>query len=1266
MRMLWWIRRIWRWTRWLLLALTVVLGVLIYTPLGLQAAVPVTAWLTDDLVYIDQPSGTLAGPFSAREVIIRDESVHLRFVDVRADWNVYRWLLGELDVSSLSIRRFDLAVQGSGEHQDPRHFSLPFPMRAKTVSVQQLFWFADLDMKTSERLLFHDIQAALDSNGTQHHVTASGQRQTLLLQTELDVTGTAPMPMQGHVDGMFTVDERRMRWQLAVDGHVPKFRVIGEVSGENAQGHIDASLTIFQHHWLEALQLNTEGIDLSLIFPGAPKTELIVRADTQLTDVTSMTGTVSVANLLAGDLQQDRLPVDTVSGVLHADLDRLAFTQLVIQRGNGRLDGRAELTAEGLLADMQIVGIDLSAMHRVLPKQRVNGKVTGRIEGKQQLFDLLLNKGRDQLEATLTNTRDQLQVNAFEIRGPSGSASGHAAIQWDEQKAFRFDVQTKNLSLHEWLNLDRSRIEMRMQGEGEFSPALRVSTDYDIAPSVFEGRPLSGKGYLHWLPDQQIETDSTLQIGANRLMAKGRFGSDDARLYVDIDAPDLRLPFLKGALHGAGWIGGTTKKPQAELSLRTEEMIAGDLLHFKNLNWQSNFRLDGDAPTKVHIDAERFFIEDIIDLEALNLDANGTTTQHSLQVQAINPRGQWQLALQGGIKNERWQGQLQKLRLHAVDTLELKQPANLSFNRDQFQLQNAEFSLGEGHMVLNELRYQKNSWQSTGRIQQWPIADWLPVAYAETNLSLNGDWQIRWKDTAEGYLNLQRSGGDVRWRNGKRQELGIETLRARAEFSGQQIVLNGDLQGKTIGHLQLRAGTPSRTFFEHYQQSPLQATLRVDVPDLSWVGPLISANFVTGGNLQGELELRGNLQQPQWRGFLRGDALAFASIGTGMRLKEGEVLIEVDNDAVHLRQFSFVDDGRQKPRRDELRGIGSGGLSGSGSFQWKAQTGQLQLQIDRFGVMQLPDQWIRLSGQTQARYENGLTRLTGELIADGGNLTLASRGRPALSTDVVIEGEERSTRADKLSIQMTADLGEKFYFSGSGIESRLIGKLVLTATPGNPLQAHGTISTVDGKFDGYGQRLSIERGRVNFQGLVDNPGLDVRAMRRTSQVAAGVEISGTVLKPHVRLVSEPNVPDAEKLSWLVLGKGLSDVNADDPGILIAAGNALLGQQEGGALQDIRRQLGVDFSVRSGALADSYGGPRSRVIESQFNGNGGAEEIVGVSKELVSGVRLGFEQVVSSNESIVKLSWSLTNSLSLETRSGEDNAIDLFYTITLGK
>jgi hypothetical protein len=200
----------------------------------------------------------------------------------------------------------------------------------------------------------------------------------------------------------------------------------------------------------------------------------------------------------------------------------------------------------------------------------------------------------------------------------------------------------------------------------------------------------------------------------------------------------------------------------------------------------------------------------------------------------------------------------------------------------------------------------------------------------------------------------------------------------------------------------------------------------------------------------------------------------------------------------------------------------------------------------------------------------------------------------------------------------------------------------------------------------YGQQLDIERGNLHFRGLLDNPALDVRAMRRGPAVEAGVEIGGNAKKPVVRLVSEPEVPDAEKLSWLVLGHGSEQMGSGDATVLLSAAGGLLGNDAGGLVQQLKRGFGInELGVRQGDIGGSGGRlPTSRVAGSGYDaGASTGQQIFSIGKRLSANALLSYEQALGRAESVVKLTVDLSRQVSVVGRAGSDNALDVFYTLS---
>ncbi len=74
-------------------------------------------------------------------------------------------------------------------------------------------------------------------------------------------------------------------------------------------------------------------------------------------------------------------------------------------------------------------------------------------------------------------------------------------------------------------------------------------------------------------------------------------------------------------------------------------------------------------------------------------------------------------------------------------------------------------------------------------------------------------------------------------------------------------------------------------------------------------------------------------------------------------------------------------------------------------------------------------------------------------------------------------------------------LGDDVRYAGLNLDTTVGGELRLATEPNRSANATGTLRLA-GTYDAYGQRLELERGQLLFSGPMDDPGLDVRAVRK--------------------------------------------------------------------------------------------------------------------------------------------------------------------------
>jgi translocation and assembly module TamB len=192
---------------------------------------------------------------------------------------------------------------------------------------------------------------------------------------------------------------------------------------------------------------------------------------------------------------------------------------------------------------------------------------------------------------------------------------------------------------------------------------------------------------------------------------------------------------------------------------------------------------------------------------------------------------------------------------------------------------------------------------------------------------------------------------------------------------------------------------------------------------------------------------------------------------------------------------------------------------------------------------------------------------------------------PGVSPDVVVvrDGKEvaRAEQAKGFPLTATIDvkLGDAIGIQGYGLDAMVTGQLAVRESPGVPTTGSGQLQ-VSGRYKAYGQDLTIKDGRLLFAGSpLDNPRLAIVAMREIDDnLSTGLRVAGSAKAPLITVISDPNVGEADALSYLVTGKSLNDVGSASGGsqdALASATRSLEGAGAGLVAKRIGQRLGLD-------------------------------------------------------------------------------------------
>ena len=229
-----------------------------------------------------------------------------------------------------------------------------------------------------------------------------------------------------------------------------------------------------------------------------------------------------------------------------------------------------------------------------------------------------------------------------------------------------------------------------------------------------------------------------------------------------------------------------------------------------------------------------------------------------------------------------------------------------------------------------------------------------------------------------------------------------------------------------------------------------------------------------------------------------------------------------------------------------------------------------------------------------------------------------------------------------LTLDLKIELGTQLRLRGRGIETGLRGELRLTA-PGGRLAVDGTVRAAGGTYAAYGQKLTIDRGLITFNGPPENPRLNIEATRPNIDIRVGVQVSGTAQNPRIRLFSDPEVSEVDKLSWLALGRASDGLGTADTALLQTAALALLAGEGDGITEQFTRAIGLDELT----LKQADGEVR--------------ETVISLGKQLSRRWYVGYERGLNATEGSWQLIYRIARRFTLRAQSGFENSLDLIWT-----
>lgn len=1174
---------------------------------------------------VENFSGRLAGQWSAEQLTWQrgDERVEVSAAEFA--WSPYCLLRLTLCIERLHVGQISLTLAPSGEDSDEPlslpELHLPVVLRLGEVRIGRLLLDGD------EQLRGLQLAAQWRADGLQID-NLSLQRGDLALDLHgrLDPRGDWPLSAEG---SLHLPAPDQQPWQLAVQVSgdlLNSLQLIAESTGY-LNGRLTAEVQPLADHLPARAQLLADGFKGSSELPDTLRLDkLELNAQGDLAKGYRVNGSAE----LPGQGGPLALTLQGLVDAGGAEVVALELSASAEQRLHlsGQLDWREDFSLDSRFdwQDFPWRRLYPTAEEPPVLLRRLKGELAYQNGNYLGHFDADLEgpAGAFSLRSPLSGDLQQVHLPELQLRAGQGQADGQLslgfadALEWDAQ------LQLSNFDPAYWLAELPGQLAGPLRSQGQFKDQqLSLSADIDLKGRL-RGQPAQFQAQGAGTGEQWTLSRLDLRLGGNRIQGSAALAQRlSGQLRLALPQLGQLWPRLQGQLDGQLDLAGTLQAPQGQLRLQGQRLAFAEQ-RLQRLRLEA--RLDGAQRARIELNGEGIALGET-QLGQLTLEGQGDQRQQQLELKLQGPLLRSSLALDGRLDKGTWRGRLSRGEVQSGgQDWRLQQPATLErLATGQLNLGAHCWRSGPASLCGGEQRLQPEP-KLRYRLSDFPLdslAQWLPKDFAWQG-QLNAEVQLDLPASGPAGQILLDAGSGV-WRireQGQWLDFPYDSLRLSSQLRPQRIDTQLNLRGAKMGELTLLAQLDPRP-----AAKPLSGEFRLSGLDLALARPFVPMVEQLRGLLNGDGTLSGSLLAPQVKGRVQ---LSNGEISGGQLPTQIEDL-----------QLQALIAGERLQLSGGWRSGAQGRASLSGELAWsEGLNGELRLRGSHLPVNVEPYADFEVEPDLRLRIADEQLSVAGKLLIPNGKIVIRELppSTVKVSEDARIIGRESTERRPTaIAMDIDVEVGQqRLSFTGFGLKADLAGRVHI----GDDLDTRGELNLNNGRFRAYGQRLIIRRARLLFAGPIDQPYLDVEAIRRVEGVTAGLRLSGNAEQPKSEVFSEPAMSQEQALSYLVLGRPLGQSSGESN--LLAQAALSMGLAGSSSLTgSVATRLGIqDFQLDT-------------------EGSGTSTSVV-ASGNLSERLSLRYGVGVFEPANTVALRYELSKRLYLEAASGLASSLDIFY------
>jgi len=849
------------------------------------------------------------------------------------------------------------------------------------------------------------------------------------------------------------------------------------------------------------------------------------------------------------------------------------------------------------------------------------------------------------LAGTGSSSSFDLQSLHSDVLGGAIELTGQ--VGWVEKTRWNLKLQGQNINPEplqkDWVG----KLDLSAKISGQLvEDQLTVSVKDSLVKGTLRGYKFKAQTDLKIINNALDITQLHLTSGASVLKASG-YAGQNLNLKWTLESPNLAelFPETEGQLSAQGIIKGSQTQPVINVTLKGNNIVSPDV-KIGQLHSIVKLGLMQDKKFDIQLNSSQIMLgENFID--KLDMTGKGSLSAHTIKTVMKSEHGNLNFLGQGGVTDNHWNGMIQELVVDAKKSgrWQLEKPEKLSVSTQQIDLNRLCLNQKQASLCVEGHWNADKAWQANAEFSQLPLS--LLTPFMSADLTLDGTVSSTLIASGVGnknidaQLNLNAPAGSITI-NSEKDKPKFKYDKATVDIvinkQGTSSLLEFDLAEPTKSPIKATLKTlPIDLSNFEYQYLPLDGRLTANIKDLGFIQAFTHEVEEVKGKMDIDLSILGTLEKPIIKGYSKLSAEFFLP-SAGIHLKN----ININANSQEGQMITLT--GKATSGKGKLALQGNIDLTTEG-FPINAE-----LQGERFEMINLPEAWVLASPKVEISSLNNSLTINGEVTIPEAKLEpQGETSAVPVSKDVVIinSGNPKTKKEQQQDLKIASNinviLGDKITITTSNFEGSLKGSLQVISRPERPVTGTGKISIDEGLFSAYGQELEIDQGHFIFAGgPINSPTIDLKAIRTIDETIAGIHATGSARSPTLTLFSKPSMNQDDILSYLLIGRSISQATQSDGDLLLNAALSLGFKGAEFLTETIGQKLGLD--------------------EFAIGGTGKEDATLQVGKYLMPDLYIGFGVGLFESLTQFKLRYDFWDYWSIEAESGTNTSADILFKI----